>query len=116
MKSNEYAYLMDKLDRILFNQQSQTVLLRLVLAKENVLMHASDEIVAAAKAASSQAAAMIASWNALQQKVNDILSGVTLPDKVQADLDAAFDIDTATAASLATAINTTPAGTPAPLT
>ncbi len=97
-----------KLDRL-------TYALYHLLWKVNKMAHSVDETLAAAQAEGTQDDAIIALLVSVQKQLADVLAGA-LPPETQAKVDAVFDQLTANATKLATAIGTTPAGTPAPLT
>jgi hypothetical protein len=88
--------------------------LQFSISKEFQMAHTLDEAVTAAQAASSKGDSVLATFATVEKQLADALAGVTIPADAQAKIDAIFDIDTATAAKLGTAIATTPTGAPAP--
>lgn len=74
--------------------------------------HTVDETLAAVTAEDTRVDSIVALAADLKQQLADALSGVTIPPAVQAKINSIFDLSSASAAKIDTALNT---GVPAPV-
>lgn len=77
--------------------------------------HTSDEALAAVTAEDTRVDSLIALFATTKQQLADALSGVTIPPAVQAKINSIFDLSSAGASKIDTALNTNvPPPAPAP--
>lgn len=70
--------------------------------------HTLDDTIAAVTAEDVGADSIIALYANVKKQLADALAGVTLPPGVQAKINSIFDLSTATAAKISTAVAATP--------